>query len=147
MSGVLNWLRSVLPDSSRGRPPLLDIYEVANERSRALYPPRTRAVGDETDAARHLLGAAWLAQHLGERPARWVGSAYEWLNSDGTPAERAMDLRNNELGAALGARLDPNDRAALEDAVRRMIESREAAVLSRARGGLARYKECACHGR
>lgn len=143
MGGILNWLRSVLPDSSTGRPPLLDIYEVANERSRALYPPRRGAVGDETDAARHLLGAAWLAQHLGERPARWVGGAYEWINSDGTPEERAMDLRNNELGAALGARLDHRDRAALEDAVRRAIESREAVVL-RARGGLARYKECRC---
>jgi hypothetical protein len=140
-------------------PNLLMVSPYADTLAEEMYPGQ-RGTDDQRDAARHMLAAGTLARKYSPGVAEALGKAHEWGHSPlqalmmllgRTPREDyLMDLRNNALGAQLGARA--RSQAELLDLVQAEAERAQRnapagrAVIMKAAGGLAQYKECSCHG-
>ena len=61
-----------------------------------------RAYNNEGDAFKHCYSQAELTLFLGAKIAEWIGIKHEDNNPYNTPAERNMDLHNNEIGRDMG---------------------------------------------
>lgn len=60
--------------------------------------PGHESYNNEGDAFKHCYWQAETALFLGQRIANWIGVKHEDNNPNNTPAERKMDLHNNEVG-------------------------------------------------
>jgi hypothetical protein len=83
----------------------------AEDETQTLFP--NSLVNDESDAFRHILWAGLLIKELGTARAKVYLDAHE-SDSNNPPKEKAMDLKNNEIGVQEALKLKEKNQLNLE---------------------------------
>jgi hypothetical protein len=83
-----------------------DIIATAQDKAAEAFPGQ-KGYQDQSDSMRHMLATGQLAQKVGRYPALGLMAAHEVLGMDDLSAntlkDSAMDMRNNRIGAEIGA--------------------------------------------
>lgn len=147
-----------MPQRDVSTPWLFAVPDYAETVAYEMYPGKS-GQGDSRDAVRHMLAAGTLARKYSPETAALLGRLHEYKTSPlaalktllglgRMPPDYEQDMHNNQLGIQAAGRA--GSQAELEDLIQALAE--RSAVkktegvpwVNKARGGLAKLKECSC---